>query len=85
EPANVQRALAIEAQLREFGMHWQSERKAVEGLPLAGQTWVLTGTLEAMSVRHRATGRSPGGCARRRRSCGSRRLPRRRRPAGRST
>lgn len=49
EPANVQRALAIEAQLREFGMHWQSERKAVEGLPLAGQTWVLTGTLEAMS------------------------------------
>ena len=38
EPANVQRALAIEAQLREFGMHWQSERKAVEGLPLAGQT-----------------------------------------------
>ncbi|MGV8540218.1 BRCT domain-containing protein, partial [Pseudomonas aeruginosa] len=32
-----------------FGMHWQSERKAVEGLPLAGQTWVLTGTLEAMS------------------------------------
>ena len=49
EPANVQRALAIEAQLREFGMHWQSERKAVEGPPLAGQIWVLTGTLEAMS------------------------------------
>ncbi len=49
EPANVERAQAIEAQLREFGMHWRSERKAVEGLPLAGQTWVLTGTLEAMS------------------------------------
>ena len=48
-PANVERARAIEAQLREFGMHWQSERKVVAGLPLAGQTWVLTGTLEAMS------------------------------------
>ncbi|MBU3054777.1 NAD-dependent DNA ligase LigA [Pseudomonas indica] len=47
--ANAERARAIEAQLREFGMHWESEKKAVEGLPLAGQTWVLTGTLEAMS------------------------------------
>ena len=42
-------AVAVEAQLREFGMHWASVRKAVEGLPLAGQTWVLTGTLESMS------------------------------------
>lgn len=49
DEANVQQARAIEAQLREFGMHWQSEKKAVEGLPLAGQTWVLTGTLEVMS------------------------------------
>lgn len=48
-PENAARARAIEAQLKEFGMHWQSERKAAEGLPLAGQTWVLTGTLEAMS------------------------------------
>ncbi|MNZ95888.1 DNA ligase [compost metagenome] len=48
-PANAARARAIEAQLREFGMHWQSAKKAVAGLPLAGQTWVLTGTLEAMS------------------------------------
>jgi DNA ligase (NAD+) len=47
--ANAQRARDIEAQLREFGMHWESEKKAVEGLPLAGQTWVLTGTLEVMS------------------------------------
>ncbi len=46
---NAERARAIEAQLREFGMHWQSEKKAAEGLPLAGQTWVLTGTLESMS------------------------------------
>ncbi|MDT4809027.1 DNA ligase [compost metagenome] len=45
----VSRAREVEAQLREFGMHWKSERKTVEGLPLAGQTWVLTGTLEAMS------------------------------------
>lgn len=49
DPANAERARAIEAQLREFGMHWQSERKAAQGLPLAGQTWVLTGTLESMS------------------------------------
>ena len=46
---HVQRALEIEAQLNDFGMHWQSEKKVVEGLPLAGQTWVLTGSLELMS------------------------------------
>ena len=49
DPANAARARAIEDQLKEFGMHWESERKTVEGLPLAGQTWVLTGTLESMS------------------------------------
>src|SRR5690606_10450060 len=48
EPANITRARAIEAQLRDFGMHWQSERRQVQGLPLAGQSWVLTGTLESM-------------------------------------
>jgi len=48
-PENVHRARLIEAQLREFGMHWQSERKQATGLPFAGQTWVLTGTLESMS------------------------------------
>ncbi|AVO51270.1 NAD-dependent DNA ligase LigA [Ectopseudomonas mendocina] len=46
---NARRARAIEQQLREFGMHWESEKKVAEGLPLAGQTWVLTGTLEVMS------------------------------------
>jgi len=49
KPENTERARAIEAQLRAFGMHWESERKSAEGLPLAGQTWVLTGTLETMS------------------------------------
>lgn len=49
DQGNVALARAIEAQLREFGMHWQSERKSVEGLPLAGQTWVLTGSLEVLS------------------------------------
>lgn len=49
KPDNAQAALAIEAQLRDFGMHWQSEKRIVEGLPLAGQTWVLTGSLELMS------------------------------------
>nr|WP_059391490.1 NAD-dependent DNA ligase LigA [Pseudomonas toyotomiensis] len=48
-PDNAQRARAIEQQLRDFGMHWESEKKVAEGLPLAGQTWVLTGTLEVMS------------------------------------
>lgn len=47
--SNVARAGAIEAQLLEFGMHWNSEKKQLAGLPLAGQTWVLTGTLEVMS------------------------------------
>jgi DNA ligase (NAD+) len=46
---NARRAIAIEQQLKDFGMHWQSEKKVVEGLPLAGQTWVLTGSLELMS------------------------------------
>ncbi|GFM74386.1 DNA ligase [Pseudomonas cichorii] len=49
DSANAERARAIEAQLKEFGMHWRSEKKTVEGLPLAGQTWVLTGSLERMS------------------------------------
>ncbi|MFJ1340426.1 NAD-dependent DNA ligase LigA [Pseudomonas caricapapayae] len=49
QPANAALALAIEAQLREFGMHWSSEKKVAAGLPLAGQTWVLTGSLERMS------------------------------------
>jgi DNA ligase (NAD+) len=30
-------------------MHWLSEKKVVEGLPEAGHTWVLTGSLELMS------------------------------------
>jgi len=47
--ANADRAIAIEQQLKDFGMHWQSEKKVVEGLPLAGQTWVLTGSLQLMS------------------------------------
>jgi len=48
-PANAQRAKAVEAQLEAFGMHWASEKKVLEGLPLTGQTWVLTGSLEVMS------------------------------------
>ncbi|MFK8330011.1 NAD-dependent DNA ligase LigA [Pseudomonas sp. BJa5] len=48
-PENAALALAIEAQLRDFGMHWTSEKKVAAGLPLAGQTWVLTGSLERMS------------------------------------
>jgi len=43
-----EQALSIEQQLRDFGMHWESERAQADSLPLSGQTWVLTGTLEAM-------------------------------------
>ncbi|WP_248919370.1 NAD-dependent DNA ligase LigA [Pseudomonas entomophila] len=49
DEANQRLARAIEAQLLDFGMHWSCEKKSAEGLPLAGQTWVLTGTLERMS------------------------------------
>ncbi len=48
-PSNVVRARQVEVQLRAFGMHWESQKRVVAGLPLAGQTWVLTGTLESMS------------------------------------
>ena len=73
-PENAQRARDVEAQLRDFGMHWQSERKSVEGLPLDGQTWVLTGTLEAMSrdeakVQLEALGAKVSGSVSARTSC----------------
>nr|WP_067287502.1 NAD-dependent DNA ligase LigA [Marinobacterium profundum] len=47
-------AQAIEAQLLAFGMHWSCEAQGADGVeaaaePLAGQTWVLTGTLEFMT------------------------------------
>lgn len=49
DEANARGALAIESQLIDFGMHWSSARKEALALPLSGQTWVLTGTLESMS------------------------------------
>ncbi|MFN3582188.1 MAG: NAD-dependent DNA ligase LigA, partial [Pseudomonas sp.] len=49
-PAQRRRAETIEAQLKAFGMHWDSPKAAqVESMPLSGQTWVLTGGLEAFS------------------------------------
>ncbi|WP_394241957.1 NAD-dependent DNA ligase LigA [Halopseudomonas laoshanensis] len=45
-----ERVLQIEQQLKAFGMHWDSPRAAQsESMPLSGQTWVLTGSLEAFS------------------------------------
>lgn len=46
-----EQALALEQQLLDFGMHWNSQRTQVQALaaPLAGQTWVLTGTLERLT------------------------------------
>ena len=49
EPASVQRAWPSRRGCVSSACIGRARRKAVEGLPLAGQTWVLTGTLEAMS------------------------------------
>jgi len=49
DAGNCERTRTLEQQLRDFSMHWDSEQTAAEDAPLAGQTWVLTGTLEAMS------------------------------------
>ncbi|KXU38854.1 DNA ligase (NAD(+)) LigA [Ventosimonas gracilis] len=49
---HCERVRAIEQQLRDFSMHWDSEEQPMSSkkeAPLAGQTWVLTGTLETMS------------------------------------
>lgn len=42
-------ALALEAQLRDFGMHWDSPKAQNALLPLTGQTWVLTGSLSQLT------------------------------------
>jgi DNA ligase (NAD+) len=47
---NRERVLKIEQQLKAFGMHWDSPRaEKSAGMPLDGQTWVLTGALETFS------------------------------------
>lgn len=49
QDAQRQRALQLEQQLIDFGMHWNCEREHVQAAPLAGQTWVLTGGLEQLT------------------------------------
>ena len=44
-----EQVLKLEQQLLDFGMHWTSQRAQVQAAPLAGQTWVLTGTLEVLT------------------------------------
>lgn len=44
-----EQALRFEQQLLDFGMHWNCQRQDVQAAPLAGQTWVLTGTLELLT------------------------------------
>ncbi len=44
-----EQALRLEQQLLEFGMHWSCQRQDIQTAPLAGQTWVLTGTLELLT------------------------------------
>jgi DNA ligase (NAD+) len=46
--ADPERREAI-AELRGVGVHWPETAQRPEALPLAGQTWVLTGSLEAMT------------------------------------
>ncbi|MEQ9462903.1 MAG: NAD-dependent DNA ligase LigA [Haliea sp.] len=49
-------SLAVVQALRDAGVHWPDlEPPAAEELPLAGQTWVVTGTLEALG-RNEAKG-----------------------------
>ncbi len=44
-----ERAEQLEQQLLDFAMHWTCQRERLQAAPLAGQTWVLTGTLEALT------------------------------------
>src|SRR5690606_23892670 len=44
-----QSVLDIDQQLRDFGMHWESPRRQSGELPLGGQTWELTVSLEEFS------------------------------------
>ena len=47
---DAEQNLEVIAQLREAGVHWPKlEQQAAGELPLEGETWVVTGTLEAMS------------------------------------
>lgn len=48
EQGRVDEVLRAEQQLLDFGMHWSCSKQQGEQLPLAGQTWVLTGTLQQM-------------------------------------
>ncbi len=41
-------SLAVVQRLRAAGVHWENLQTAAVGAPLAGQTWVVTGKLEAM-------------------------------------
>ena len=49
DDAQRQRVLQLEQQLLDYSMHWSCQRTQVAEAPLAGQTWVLTGTLELLS------------------------------------
>ncbi|UST60617.1 NAD-dependent DNA ligase LigA [Pseudomonas moraviensis] len=46
---NKSKSITAATQLSDLGMHWNSQKKVVEGLPLSGETWVLTGKVELMS------------------------------------
>ncbi|WP_432697768.1 NAD-dependent DNA ligase LigA [Marinobacterium sp. YM272] len=65
--AHRHRLSAIEQQLREFGMHWECQpEESLQSLPLEGETWVLTGAMEALTrdeakVRLQALGAKVAG------------------------
>jgi DNA ligase (NAD+) len=56
QPGQRERAEQLEQQLIDFGMHWTCQREQLQSAALAGQTWVLTGTLE-MLTREQAKAR----------------------------
>lgn len=48
--SHCERLRAMERQLRELGMHWECRvDRPMQRLPLDGETWVLTGTLETLT------------------------------------
>lgn len=50
DSAGCAQVRALESQLRDFGLHWSCQRvETTPALPLGGQTWVLTGTLESLT------------------------------------
>jgi DNA ligase (NAD+) len=44
-----EKSMAVVGDLRKAGVHWPDIEVQVEASPLAGETWVVTGSLDAMN------------------------------------